>query len=174
MSGSSRIILAAVVTLGVLALLWYGLTNMSRASQMSGVIVKVGEASVAASDQMGATDHIVVDSVTAPEPSWLVVYRVGMEGMPGALLGYAPVPAGVSSKVSVPIDPSTRLTQFAIVSLNADRGVPGRFEFAMDRFEASPDKPYYADGRAVQTKITVAFPEMVNTFEVPTAPVQTP
>lgn len=174
MSGSSRVIVSAVVLVCVGALLWYGLANMSKSELMSGVIVKSGEASVAASDQYGVTDHIVVDSVTVPERSWLVAYRLGMEGMSGALLGYVAVPAGTSTKVSIPIDPSIRLTEFAIISVNADRGVKGRFEFAMDRFEASPDKPYYSAGRAVQTTVTVAFPEMVNTFEVPTAPVQAP
>ncbi|HEY5506532.1 MAG TPA: hypothetical protein VIK83_03480, partial [Coriobacteriia bacterium] len=109
-----------------------------------------------------------------PDASWLVAYRVGMGDMPGALLGYTSVPAGISRNVEIPIDPDIRLTEYAVITLNADRGVRGSFEFAMDRFESSSDKPYYVGGHAVQATATVAFPEMVNTFEVPTAPVQTP
>jgi hypothetical protein len=97
-----------------------------------------------------------------------------MEGMTGALLGYVAVPAGHSSNISIPIDPDIRLTEFAIISVNADRGVRGRFEFAMDRFEASPDKPYYVSGRAVQTTATVALSENGNSFAIPDAPMQTP
>ena len=152
MTGYARMAGVAAGVAVVVAVTAWGFTNLSRGSVMSGVVTRAGAASVTARDQLGVSDHIVVDSVTAPERSWLVAYRVGMDGMPGALLGYVAIPAGVSHDVRVPIDPGIRLTEFAIISVNADRGVRGRFEFAMDRFEASPDKPYYAAGRAIQAR----------------------
>jgi len=162
---------AIVVILGLAA---WGVANLSRGSVMSGVVTRTGAASVVVHDQLGVSDHILVDSVSAPDASWLVAYRVGMEGMPGALLGYVAVPKGVSRDISIPIDPEVRLTEFAIVSVNADRGIRGRFEFSMDRFEASPDKPYYAAGRAVQATVTVALSENSNSIAIPDAPMQTP
>jgi len=143
-------------------------------SSMSGVVVAPGRAAVRSHDQLGASDSLIVDSVTAPGDSWLVAYRVGMEGMPGAMLGYVAVPEGTASAVSIPIDPAIRLTPLAIIVLNADRGVPGTFEFDMDRFEKSPDKPYFVSGAAVQTTVTVALPEDADTFSVPAAPMPTP
>jgi hypothetical protein len=160
---------AVVIGLAVLALV-----SASSPAVMSGVIVKAGSASVRANDQLGARDFITVAEVTAPDVSWLVAYRVGMEGMSGALLGYVRVPAGTSTDVKIPIDPNIRLTPRAIISLNADRGVIGKFEFDMNRFDASPDKPYYVAGRAVQTTITVAYPEDTNSFNAVPGAVTTP
>ncbi len=164
------LIVGAIVLVTLLVVgLAYSIGSLQRTAVMTGVVVSSGEATVTAHDQLGASDTLLVDSVTAPDASWIVAYRVGMEGMPGALLGYAPIPAGTSRNVVIPIDTSIRLTPEAIISVNADRGVPGRFEFDMNRFEASTDKPYYVAGRAVQTTITVAFTENGDTFEFPPA-----
>jgi hypothetical protein len=163
------VILAALVV----AIAAYGIANLSRASVMTGVIVRAGGASVVSHDQLGTNDHIVVNSVTAPDASWLVAYRAGMGGMAGAFLGYVHVPAGTTHDVNIPIDVSIRLTPLAIITLNADRGIAGRFEFDASRFDASPDKPYYIAGRAVQTTVTVALPEMENSFDL-NLPDQTP
>jgi hypothetical protein len=174
MSRSARLAGIGVLVVVALVVAAWGVANLRAGSAMSGVIARTGEASIVVRDQLGAHDRIRVDEVTAPDASWLAAYRVGMGDMPGALLGYVSVPAGVSRDVEIPIDPDIRLTEYAVITLNADRGARGKFEFAMDRFESSPDKPYYVGGRAVQATATVAFPEMVNQFEVPTAPVQTP
>jgi hypothetical protein len=160
----------AAVVAALVGVAVYAVASSQGPVAMSGVVVKAGNASVSAVDQLGAHDSIVVARVTAPGESWVVAYRIGMEGMPGALLGYAHVGAGTTTDVSVPIDPTIRLTPYAIITLNADRGVPGRFEFDMRRFEASPDKPYYVAGQAVQTTITVALPENGDTFEIPAVP----
>ncbi len=160
-----RIISITAAIALVVGLAAYAYVVAPGATSMSGIVVKVGGASIRASDQLGAHNAILADQVTAPDASWLVAYRVGMQGMPGALLGYVHVSAGTSTDVSIPIDPTIRLTPKAIITLNADRGVAGRFEFDMNRFETSPDKPYYVAGSAVQTTITVAFPEDANTFD---------
>ena len=169
MKRTPLIIAGIVVVTLLVAVVFYSACTLQRATVMTGVVVSSGDATVTAHDQMGASDSLLVDSVTAPDASWIVAYRVGMEGMPGALLGYAPIPAGTSRNVVIPIDTSIRLTTEAIISVNADRGVRGRFEFDMNRFEASTDKPYYVAGRAVQTTITVAFTENGDTFEFPPA-----
>lgn len=168
------VVVVAVAAVAVLGLAAFAVLNLSTPAAMSGVVVKEGTASVRVVDQFGAHDSILVSEVTAPDESWLVAYRVGMEGMPGALLGYVRVSAGTSTDVTIPIDPAIRLTPVAVISLNADRGVRGRFEFDMNRFEASPDKPYYVAGAAVQTTITVALPENGDSFTIPKAPIAVP
>jgi hypothetical protein len=160
-----RIVSVAAAALLLVGLASYALLVTPGPTAMSGLIVKAGSASMRVDDQLGAHDAIAVSEVEVPDASWLVAYRVGMAGMPGALLGYVRVPAGISADVTIPIDPSIRLTPLAIISLNADRGVAGRFEFDMSRFDSSPDKPYYVDGRAVQTTITVAYPEDANSID---------
>jgi len=162
----------AVVLLTAVAVLVSGCASPE--APMSGVVVAPGQAALSSHDQLGANESLLVDSVTAPGASWLIAYRVGMEGMPGAMLGYVAVPAGTATEVRIPIDPEIRLTPLAIIVLNADRGIPGKFEFDMDRFEASPDKPYYTAGAAVQATITVALPEDGDTFAVPDAPMLAP
>lgn len=137
---------------------------------MLGVVTAEGTASLLVSDQLGASAYLVVDEVLAPDDSWLVAYRIGMEGMPGALLGRTHVGPGRRVQVRIPLDPDLRLTPVAIVVLQADRGVRNAFEFDEARFEASPDKPYYIDGRRVEATATVALPENADTFSSPLAP----
>jgi hypothetical protein len=169
-----RILVLAAVAAALVGVAAFAVASSQGSVAMSGVVARVGSASVRAVDQLGAHDGIVVAQVTAPDDSWVVAYRVGMEGMPGALLGYAYIGAGTTTDVRVPIDPATRLTPYAIITLNADRGVRGRFEFAMSRFDASPDKPHHVAGQAVQTTITVPLTENGDTFEIPSAPASAP
>lgn len=137
---------------------------------MLGVVTRSGTASLKVSDQLGASTDNVVDEVRAPGDSWLVAYRIGMEGMPGALLGYTHIGPGESRQVRIPLDVGVRLTPVAIVALHTDRGVRGAFEFDTARFEASPDKPYYIDGLPVEATATVALPENGDTFPMPASP----
>jgi hypothetical protein len=125
-------------------------------------------------DQLGANAGIVVAEVHAPDDSWLVAYSTGEAGMAGGLLGYTHVAAGTSTDVLVPIDPRIRLTPQAVITLNADRGVRGTFEFDAGRYDSSPDKPYYVAGSAVEATVTVAFPEMENAFDPSVLPTVTP
>lgn len=162
--------LAAVAVLA-LAAGAFAVMNAPGAGAMLGVVTAPGTASLRVHDQLGASADVVVDEVRAPGESWLVAYRLGMEGMPGALLGRTRVGAGETRQVRIPLDPDIRLTPLAIIVLHADRGVRDRFEFDEARFEASPDKPYYIDGRPVEATVTVAMPENGDSFVLPdTAP----
>lgn len=161
--------LFAIVVLAIAAAAFF-VRGRPDPGSMLGVVTAEGTASLRVSDQLGASADLVVDEVQAPDDSWLVAYRVGMEGMPGALLGYAHVGPGHRGQVRIPLDPGLRLTPVAIVVLHADRGVRNAFEFDEARFEASPDKPYYIQGRPVEATVTVALPENGDTFSLPLAP----
>jgi hypothetical protein len=70
------------------------------------------------------------DAAPAPEPRVLAI---------------VPVKAGEARDLVIPLDPQVPLTQMLSVVLHADRGVVGSFEFNMDRFAESPDKPYFRE-----------------------------
>jgi len=153
--------LAAAVALTTGAvLLSYTVTRDGQS--MSGVIVKYDEAALdVMPEQPGITSTIRVDRVVAPGPSWVVISQVVMgptRGMmepepvedpnapplPAAkVLAIVAVGPGESRDLIIPLDPSAEVTPMLMVVLHADRGVPGLFEFDMDRFAESPDKPYF-------------------------------
>jgi hypothetical protein len=132
--------------------------------KMVGVVVASGRASIVATDQLGVQGALKVDRVLAPGPSWVAVYNQGMGGMPATRAGFVHVPAGESTGVAVPLDPAVRLSERVVVVLQADRGVASVLEFDQQRFDASPDKPYWAGGAQVQRVVWVRFNEMGNTF----------
>ncbi len=163
-------VLAIGLAVGLIAL---AVAGASRTAPMIGVVVASGGASVEATGQFGARGTLLVDRVVAPDRSWVAVYLVSADPMAGAgssgvatgpPVGYVQVPAGESRDIRVPLDPGVRLTQDVLVVLQADRGVPGRFEFDAARFDASPDKPYYVGGVEVSVPVRVRYDEMIDTI----------
>lgn len=136
------VVLGASITLGMTA---YAFANVSSAGKMTGIVTTAREAALEVADQPGARGSITVDRVVAPGPSWVVVH-LDMDGKPGMRVGVQAVPAGESRRVRVALDPAAKLTDKLIVALHGDRGVGGTFEFAMDQFDSSPDKPYFVGG----------------------------
>ncbi len=61
------------------------------------------------------------------------------------MVGTEPVVAGERADVVVMLDDDAMMTDRLIVALHADRGKRGVFEFDMDHFMKSPDKPYFVD-----------------------------
>jgi len=114
-------------------------------AKMLGVVVAGKNAALEVGDQPGVRANLRVARVLAPADSWVVVH-LDMDGKPGKRVGLAHVAAGESRDVVVELDQRVKLTEKLLVALHADRGVNGAFEFDMDRFEASPDKPYFIDG----------------------------
>jgi hypothetical protein len=131
---------------------------------MVGVVAAKGAAILETRDQLGAQDGIIIDRIVAPGPAWVAVYTEGMNGMPGARVGLVHVPGGESRDVRVELNADVRLTENAIVVLQADAGIKNAFEYDEDRFEASPDKPYWVRGAQVQRTVWVRFFEMGNSF----------
>ncbi len=121
---------------------------------MLGVVVAEENVALDVSDQPGATDSIVVDEVLAPDDSWLVVH-LDEDGMPGMRVGVARVPEGVSRDVVIELDDDAVLTDDVIVALHADRGRRDEFEFSMDAFHRSPDKPYFVEFEEVARRVSV-------------------
>lgn len=131
---------------------------MQGGQSMSGVVVKYNEAALDVAEQPGTTTTLKIDRVVAPGPSWIVVSQVtmgetrGMMSKPDPDAAPAPKPrvlaiarvgAGEARDLVIRLEPGVPLTRMLLVTLNSDRGVVGTFEFDMDRFAESPDKPYF-------------------------------
>jgi len=154
---------AAVALVTGAVLLSYTVTRNGQS--MSGVIVRYDEAALDVADQPGTTATLKIDRVVAPGPSWIVVTQNIMgptrgmmepEPAPSAtplpkarVLAIVAVGAGEARDLIAPLDPGAPLTPMLLVVLHADRGIPGVFEYDMDRFAESPDKPYFRESRTL-------------------------
>lgn len=167
-----RLRIGAVVltTLAMSAFFAWG--AIAGADRVMGVIVREGDVKLDASDQMGDGDVVVIDEVTVPRDSWVVVH-FDEDGGPGMRAGAVLVPAGTSRDVQVPIEADTDTdtdtdmadttggdTDMApaseyIVTLHIDRGKRGEFEFDMDDMDHSYDKPYFVNGTEVMASLEV-------------------
>lgn len=148
------------IALGVLGVALFGaLTaavfaeSQAKDYMMVGVIVAEDNVALEAVDQRGATDAIMVEEVLAPDDSWLVIH-LDDNGSPGMRVGLAAVSPGVSKDVRVELD-DEMLTDTLFVALHADRGKRGEFEFAMDMFHKSPDKPYFVGFEEVARRVAI-------------------
>jgi hypothetical protein len=84
-----------------------------------------------------------------------VVVHLDVDGKPGERVGLVHVDGGESRVVDVALDPKVELTDKLLVALHADRGIVGKFEFDMGKFETSPDKPYFVEGMELATAVAV-------------------
>jgi hypothetical protein len=147
---------AAVALVTSAAMLSYTVTRDGQS--MSGVIVRYEEAALDVADQPGAFSELKIDRVVAPGPSWIVVSQVTMGATRGMMeepdpnaapapepriLAVAAVGPGEARDLVVKLDTRVRTTRMLSVVLHADRGNTGAFEWDMNRFAESPDKPYF-------------------------------
>lgn len=146
-------IVALVAALGVALTTWTLAQARANDYMMVGLVVAEENVALEIEDQPGAMDEIVVDRVVAPDDSWLVVH-LDDDGKPGMRVGLAAVPEGETRDVAVELDDGM-LTDELIVALHGDRGKRGVFEFDMDAFHRSPDKPFFVDFEEVAVRIAV-------------------
>jgi hypothetical protein len=163
-------ILATVAVIVVLAVALTGWTFAQASAHdfmMVGVVVAEENVALEVEDQVGAESEIAVSRVLAPDDSWIVVH-LDEGGMPGKRVGLLRVEEGESLDLVVPLDEQVT-TPNVIVALHADRGQRGVFEFDMDAFMHSPDKPYFVDFEEVATVVAVAdfgVPVMMGEAEI--------
>jgi len=151
-----NIVGVVVGVLFTLSMTVYAFANASSADKMVGVVTTARNASVEVMDQPGAKGSIVIGKVNVPGPSWIAVH-LDDNGMPGKRIGLQAIPAGNSGGVTVKVDDVT-LTDKLIVAVHADRGIVGAFEFSPDKFDISPDKPYFVGGMELAMEVKVATP----------------
>ncbi len=107
--------------------------------------------SIIVADQTVSGSSILVASVTANAPGWVVIHN-NLNGVPGGMIGYAYVNAGTSTNVSVPIDPKLATTAL-FAELHSDLGRLGVFEYP------GPDVPVIGpNGMPVMASFRVNLP----------------
>jgi len=95
---------------------------------------------------------VVASDVVAPGPSWLAVSAIATSGLPGAIVGEARVPQGVSRSIEVAL-PSAVATQPLTATLHVDLGQPGKFEYSSAGLGSGPDQPYVAGSQTVEVAV---------------------
>ncbi len=95
------------------------------------------------------TGVILINSVTAPQDGWVVVYKDPNNLTGGQIVGYAPVKQGANSNVKVTIDTAKvgdAPTLWTV--LQADNGLPGVFEWGW-KGQPYNDQPVVENGHNV-------------------------
>lgn len=153
MGRASRIAVIAAAVLVVVLLGAWSYSLASRPREMTGIVTASDRVALAVRNQSSAAGAFVVDRVTVPGDSWIVVTTLPEDDAPAQRVALAHVRAGTTRDLTLTLDPVIRLNEKVAVTLHADRGVPGRFEFDETRFESSPDKPYFASGKMVSVTV---------------------
>jgi uncharacterized surface protein with fasciclin (FAS1) repeats len=78
-------------------------------------------------DQPTIDGRINITRATLNEPGWVVIHA-DVDGAPGPVVGYAPLPAGISANIPVAIDAAAATTTLHAM-LHTDAGAAGVFEY---------------------------------------------
>ncbi len=108
---------------------------------------------VFAVDQPVVDDRVTVTRATINEPGWLVIHA-DEDGAPGPVIGYAPLPVGISANVDVEVDAAAATTTLYAM-LHTDAGTAGAFEFP-----DGPDAPIMRNDVIVMHPFTVTGNEL--------------
>ncbi len=119
-----------------------------------GVDVAANTALVMVKDQPAKPDSVRVEYVYLPESSWLVVSRL-VDGLPGESIGAVLRPRGEFQGVEIPLEEPVTAGERLRLTVHADRGVGGRFEYDPSDPLALPDQPYIGAGVIVSQDFTV-------------------
>ncbi len=112
--------------------------------------------------QGAANTSLVVESVLAENPGWLVVHNE-QNYSPGPVVGLMAVPAGLSTNLTIENLDSTQLTPHLWLMLDDDTGVIGEYEFGT---VADADEPVLVDGSVLTFPINAA-PSLIARDQVP-------
>ncbi len=102
---------------------------------------------VVVADQKIVGGRVVIQRVTSDGPGWIMIHA-DSNGAPGAVLGYAAVPAGTTSNVEVAIDVNLA-TPVLYAMLHKDVGTVGKMEFP------GVDAPIFVNGKIVSPSFKV-------------------
>lgn len=130
----AALFLAEVVAMVAMA---YGAGDLPEQSIMVGdddVVIEVQDQRV-----YGA---FAISRVVTPVDGWVIVRADRGDGKPAELIGAAPVTAGENTNVAVATGGARNLPQAAFVSVVADRGTIGEFEYTT----GSPDDTFSLGG----------------------------
>jgi hypothetical protein len=117
-----------------------------------GYVANPRQASLDVAKRQTGSRELIVRRVAAPEDAWVVVH-LDDEGMPGERVGLRHISWGVSEDVSVELDGASG--KQVIVAIHADKGTPNIFDFDMENKTASPDRPFFVNGKELAAEVSL-------------------
>lgn len=84
-------------------------------------------ANMISSDISVTTKNVTVAAVSADKPGYVVVHNATAGNAAGTVLGYAPVPAGTSTNVAIPLDEGASAGRPIVVMLHQEASGDGTF-----------------------------------------------
>ena len=105
-------------------------------------------------DEQALGRRIRLRYLLTPEPSWVSVNLVE-DGLPGAELARVLRPAGESQEIDLVLDRHAPLGSEVVVTLHADRGELGRFEYDASDPLGSRDQPLKSSGVVVSKRVQI-------------------
>jgi len=118
-----------------------------------GVEVVPNTALMLVDEQPAGRGAITVRYLLLPSPAWISVNLVE-NGLPGKQVGLISRGAGELQQVKVPLKPDIEPGEI-VVTVHADRGTVGAFEFDADDPLGSVDQPYKSAGVVVSHRVNV-------------------
>ncbi len=112
----------------------------------------VNQIVVGGGGQPAPNNAVTIESVLAADPGWLVVHNE-QNHLPGQIVGMIPVPAGLSTNLTVANLDTAKLTPRLWLMLYNDTGTVGSFEYGT---AANVDQPIMVDGAVVTVPIAAA------------------
>jgi hypothetical protein len=120
-----------------------------------GAAAGAGTARITVDPQASIGTTLTVAEAIAPADSWIVVQE-DRSGRPGKVLSFAPLTGGRFVEQPVALTSGPPREDF-FVTLFADSGVAGRFEFDPASPLSSADQPYYVGGVPVRAEVPVTL-----------------
>lgn len=117
-----------------------------------GIEVEANSVLIQVEDQSLRERTLVVPYLITTAPSWISVNEVE-NGLPGIRIGLVSVGAGESQQIRVPLS-ETPVSDQVVVTVHADRGGPGLFDYSDADPLGSTDRPYSSAGVIVSKRIT--------------------
>ncbi|MEO8609260.1 MAG: hypothetical protein ABI690_15320 [Chloroflexota bacterium] len=104
------------------------ITPSATLSATAAPIVPGDGAGISVADQIVLNGMVMIDNVTAPKAGFVSIFATDSNGANAHLVGLAPVQAGTTDNLSVPID-GAMATPFLTAQVHVDDNQPGVFEF---------------------------------------------
>lgn len=132
----------------------YAFANAPEGGSMGvwGYVASSRQASLDIAERQASPRELIVRRVATPQDAWVVVH-LDDNGMPGERVGLRHISWGVSEDVPVELDGASG--KRVIVAIHADKGTPNTFDFDMDNRTASPDRPFFVNGKELATGVTI-------------------
>ncbi len=117
-----------------------------------GAAVIANRVLVMVNDQRILNRSLVVDYLLAPEPVWIRVSLLE-DGLPGKQLALVRRPLGEQQSIIVPLNQAVEPGDTLVVTIHADKGLAGTFEFDPGNPLSGIDQPFVAAGVMVSQRI---------------------